>query len=386
MSTNKLKEQFKTVYRSTPSFFVRSPGRVNLIGEHTDYNDGFVLPIAIERQITAAVAPRDDREVRFASTQTNTQVDLNLDNAIHPGEPAWANYCRGVAAGLVEAGLELTGADILFSSDIPLGGGLSSSAALEVATALCLLAAAGKPDAVSQRDLALLCQKAEHDFASAPCGIMDQSIVIMGQAGRALLLDCRDGATRQIPFDDGDHIVLVVDTKVKHDIADGGYAARRDQCFAAAKKLGIKSLRDADAAMIASAEKANVLTDKELARARHIVGEIDRTLQAVAAMETGDYGRFGELMYASHESMRDDHEISCDELDEVVALARDCKGVYGARMTGGGFGGCAIILADTDRADAISQTVTEGFTERFGHACLIFATRAAAGASIITGG
>lgn len=381
-----MKEQFVSTYGSQPSIFVRSPGRVNLIGEHTDYNDGFVLPIAIERQITAAAAPRNDREVRFASVQTNTQVDLNLDDAIHPGEPTWANYCRGVAAGLIEAGLELTGADILFSSDLPLGGGLSSSAALEVATALCLLAAAGKPDALSHRDLALLCQKAEHEFAGAPCGIMDQSIVAMGQAGRALLLDCRDGATRYIPFDDPGLVVLVADTKVKHDIADGGYAARRDQCYAAANKLGIKSLRDADATAIAAAEQQGTLSDKQLMRARHVVGEIDRTLKAVEALQAGNYGRFGELMYASHESLRSDYEVSCDELDAVVALARECEGVYGARMTGGGFGGCAIILADTDRANAISQTVTEGFTERFGHACPIFATRAAAGASIVTGG
>ncbi len=383
MSITELKEQFASMYGSQPSVFVRSPGRVNLIGEHTDYNDGFVLPIAIERQITAAVAPRKDRQVRFASAQADVQVDLTLDETIHPGQPTWANYCRGVAAGLVAAGIKLTGADIFFSSDIPLGGGLSSSAALEVATAICLLAAAGRTDALSHRELALLCQKAEHEFAGAPCGIMDQSIVVMGKAGRALMLDCRDGSTKHIPFDDPKIVVLVADTKVKHDIADGGYAARRDQCYAAAKKLGVKSLRDADAAVIAAAGKKGTLAGKELMRARHVAGEIQRTIQAAEALQGGDYKRFGKLMYASHESLRDDYEVSCDELDAVVTLARDCKGVYGARMTGGGFGGCAIILADAGRADEISQTVTKGFAERFGHACPIFATRAAAGASII---
>ncbi|MCP4374751.1 MAG: galactokinase, partial [bacterium] len=200
----------------------------------------------------------------------------------------------------------------------------------------------------------------------------------MGQPGQALLLDCRDGSSRHIPFDNPDLLLLVVDTKVKHDLTDGGYAARRDQCYSAAAKLGVKMLRDADADMVSAA--AEKLSDKELARARHVVSEIDRTLQAVEAMAAGDYAAFGKLMYASHASLRDDYEVSCKELDEIVSQASELEGVYGARMTGGGFGGCAIILAGADHAETITRKITDSYTTKFGHSCVIFPTRAAAGA------
>jgi len=374
-----LKERFAAAYGRPAAVAVRAPGRVNLIGEHTDYNDGFVLPIAIERRTVALAAPREDRTVSFTSLQMPDQpAEIDLDGAIAPGEPAWANYCKGVAAGLRDHGVELVGCDVLLDSDVPIGGGLSSSASLEVATALALLRVAG--GRVEDRPLALICQKAEHEFAGAPCGIMDQSIAIMGQAGRALLLDCRTGRTRQIPFDDADMVLLVADTQVKHDISDGGYAARRDQCYAAAEKLGVKMLRDADEATIAAAETDGTLGGKELMRARHVVGEIKRTLGAAAALEAGEYGRFGELMYGSHASLRDDYEVSCEELDAVVELAAECEGVRGARMTGGGFGGCAIVLVQADRAEPVTRAVRAGFADRFGRACPIFPTQAVAGA------
>ena len=253
MNGQLLRERFQAIFQRPAAGCVRAPGRVNLIGEHTDYNDGFVLPIAIERRTLAAYAPREDRIVRFVSLQADGDAQVDIDGEIAPGEPAWANYCKGVAAGLRERDLGLVGADVLFDSDVPLGGGLSSSAALEVATAFALLAAGGKVGEVPQRELALLCQQAEHDFAGAPCGIMDQSIAVMGQAGRAMLLDCRSGEVRQVPFDDPGVVLLVADTQVKHDIADGGYAARRDQCFAAAGRLGVKALRDAQACAVAEA-------------------------------------------------------------------------------------------------------------------------------------
>ena len=240
-----------------------------------------------------------------------------------------------------------------------------------------MLSAAGGE--IDDYQLALICQKAEHEFAGTPCGIMDQAISVMGQAGRALLLDCRDGSFRQIPFDNPDLVVLVADTKVKHDLTDGGYAARRDQCYSAAAKLGVTMLRDADADMVTAA--ATDLSDKELTRARHVVCEIDRTLKAVAAMEAGDYAAMGQLMYASHASLRDDYEVSCEELDQIVDTAAGLEGVYGARMTGGGFGGCAIILAASDRADDTATAVTEEYAARFGHPCVIFATHAAGGAA-----
>ena len=357
---------------------VVAPGRVNLIGEHTDYNDGFVLPIAIERETVAVYGHRDDRCIRLGSTSDEISADLNLSDHITPGDPAWANYCRGVIAGLLGAGMRLGGMSIMFDSDVPLGGGLSSSASLEVATALALLN--GTSGGLDDHALAKVCQMAEHEFAGTPCGIMDQSIAIMGQAGKALLLDCRTGETRQIPFDNPDLVLLVADTKVKHELNDGGYAARRQQCYDAAATLGVAMLRDADAAMIAKAESDGTLSEKERMRARHVVGEIGRTLEAVEALEGGDYHRFGDLMVASHNSLRDDYEVSCEELDAIVEIAGGCEGVYGARMTGGGFGGCAIILTTAASADAVSETVAKTFTDRFGHTCPIFPTRAAQGA------
>jgi len=380
---DEVRSAFAGAYGRGPEGLAAAPGRVNLIGEHTDYNDGFVLPIAIERQTVAAWAPRGDRTARFRSLQSEGEAAIDLDGEIAPGEPKWANYATGVAAGLKAHGVRLAGCDVLFASDVPLGGGLSSSASLEVATGKALLAAAGSVEAVADRDLALICQKAEHEFAGAPCGIMDQSIAILGRAGRALLLDCRSGETKHVPFDDPGVVLLVADTQVKHEISDGGYAARRSQCEAAAARLGIPALRDADEARIAAAGADGTLTGKELMRARHIAGEIARTLGAVKALEARDYATFGELMYGSHAALRDDYEVSCEELDGIVEIARGCEGVYGARMTGGGFGGCAIVLAAAGNAPQIEQAVADGFEARFGRRCPIFATRAADGARIL---
>jgi len=379
MYLSEIQQAFCSAYNRQPSGAVRAPGRVNLIGEHTDYNDGFVLPIAIERHTIACYTPRDDNLVNLRTMQSDQSASARLDEEVSSGKPVWANYCKGVLAGLLGRGVELRGADILFSSDVPLGGGLSSSASLEVATAMAMLEVADQSGRLSQRDIALICQQAEHDFAGAPCGIMDQSIAVMGRAGHAMLLDCRDGAVTHVPFDDPRIVLLVADTQVKHDISDGGYAARRRQCCVTAGRLGVASLRDADMKMLERSD----LTDKELMRARHVIGEIARTLEAVEALKVGDYHRFGKLMYESHASLRDDYEVSCDELDAIVSKAATCEGVFGARMTGGGFGGCAIVLADSGRAEAITQAVQDDFNEEFGRRCPIFATCAAAGAGKI---
>jgi galactokinase len=426
MNTNQLQSRFVELYGRPASIAVRSPGRVNLIGEHTDYNQGFVLPIAIEPQTVGLAGPRADRLVRLASLQAQGDCRVSLDEPILRGEPGWANYGKGVIAGLIARGCAMSGADLLFDSDIPLGGGLSSSAALEVATAKLMLAcaksvaaniAATAPGSLAStaaknaavapmqeippHELAHLCQQAEHKFALAPCGIMDQSIVIMGQAGHALLLDCQSLQTSQIPFGRTDIVLLVADTQVKHDISDGGYGARRQQCFDAAAKLGVKWLRDA-AGSSASATgtlphtgglqttrqwrpSQNVtLSGKELMRARHVIGEINRTLEAVAALRKHDYAAFGRLMYLSHDSLRDDFEVSCEELDEIVESAKAQRGVFGARMTGGGFGGCAIILAKADQARDIIAAVGNSFAKRFGRVCPILATKAAQGAEYIS--
>lgn len=378
MNTQTLADAFAARFGRPAAGCTQAPGRVNLIGEHTDYNDGFVLPIAINRRTLAAWAPREDRTIHLASAQQDQPAEIDLDATLAPGEPAWANYPKGVADGLIDRGTKLAGCDILFESDVPLGGGLSSSASLEVAAALALLAAADAA-APADTELARLCQRAEHDFAGAPCGIMDQSISIMARPGQALLLDCRTNDTRHVPFNDPELVLLVVNTEVKHTLNDGGYAARRDQCYAAAERLGVSSLRDATAEQVAAAEAK--LDEKEFTRARHVVGEIARTLAACDALAAGDYPAFGELMYASHASLRDDYEVSCDELDTIVERAAAQDGVYGARMTGGGFGGCAIVLARKPAADAVADAIAEGFAARFGRRCPIFATVACGGAS-----
>lgn len=381
MDIDTVKQQFASRFGRPCSGVARAPGRVNLIGEHTDYNDGFVLPIAIERETLAAFAPAQSSLATFVSAQAEEEAIVDLADQIRRGAPAWANYPKGVAAGLVAAAGPLRGADVLFSSDVPLGGGLSSSASLEVAAAKALLAVSAKT--LDDYPLAQICQQAEHQFANAPCGIMDQSISIMGQEGHALLLDCRSGEVRHIPFDDPSLVLLVVNTNVQHGIADGEYAKRRAQCEQAAELIALPSLRDATPGMIESAARDATLQGDLLKRARHVVSEIHRTLDAVEALEKGNFHRFGQLMYDSHASLRDDYEVSCDELDTVVEIASACDGVYGARMTGGGFGGCAIILAVAAQADAIGESIARGFSEKFGHEAPMFTTRAAAGARVL---
>ena len=383
MEIKTIREIFHSTYGREASGIVRAPGRVNLIGEHTDYNEGFVLPIAIDRYTYGVYGLRDDSIVTFASAQADGRASIDLAGQIEPGAPPWSNYCRGVAAGLAKRGLITRGADILLTTDIPIGGGLGSSAALEIATAMALLAAANKKNGIEPGELALLCQKAEHEFAGVPVGIMDQSISLMGQRGRALLLDCRSGEGEQVPFDDPDIAVLVVDTQIKHDLASGEYALRREQCHSAAERLGVPTLRDLDEEAIAKGESDDALDRVQLMRVRHVVGEIARTLEGAQALRAGDYAKFGALMFESHASLRDDYRVSCEELDAIVDLAGGLEGVYGARLTGGGFGGCAIILAKAKKAKAASRAIRKDFARRFGHQCPVFTTCAAAGASVV---
>jgi len=378
MDIQELRSRFESEFGRKATAAFRAPGRVNLIGEHTDYNDGFVLPIAINRETTILVAPREDRKVCIVSLAAEKPGKFDLEGEITPGDPVWLNYCKGVAAGLLEKGIAISGADILMNTTVPIGGGLSSSASLEVATALALMHSTETP--LKGMELALLCQKAEHEYAGMPCGIMDQAISILGKDGAALLLDCRSSETRLIPFNNPDLVLLVCNTNVKHSLADGEYAKRRRKCHEAADKLGVASLRDTDTATVARAGEDGVLDGDHLRRARHVVGEIDRTLKAVEALDAGDYDSFGQLMYGSHKALSEDYEVSCDELDAIVDIASSCEGVYGARMTGGGFGGCAIVLARAENADQVSETISSRYRDRFGMDCTIFATVAADGA------
>ena len=374
-----VKNKFSQMFGHQPAGVVAAPGRVNLIGEHTDYNDGFVLPIAIGLRTLAAWSPREDGRVCFASLQKpGEEVEIDLCEEISAGNPSWANYPKGVTAGLLAVKIPLVGCNILFNSDVPVGSGLSSSASLEIATGLALLTAANMT--LDQYQLALICQKAEHEYAGTPCGIMDQAISVLGQHNHALLLDCRNGQTTQVPFNDPNVQLLVCDTKVKHELSDGGYAARRDQCYEAAEILGVEMLRDANDEMLQGAKEK--LNDKQFMRARHVIGEIARTTAAVEALNENDLNQFGQLMYQSHNSLRDDYEVSCDELDFIVDCASKQQGVLGARMTGGGFGGCAIVLVKNVNASAVTKEIETQFKAKFDHDCAIFATQADQGASV----
>lgn len=373
-----------------------APGRVNLIGEHVDYNDGFVLPLAIDRHVVLAASPREDRRCRFHSLNFDASFELSLDQTIARGEPAWSNYVRGVFAGFAERGIAMQGFDAVIVSDVPVGGGLSSSAALEVATATLIEAITGQSLDPVQK--ALLCQRAEHTFAGMPCGIMDQFASTLAKEGRLLLIDCRSQEVTHVPLSDPalgdqaseDHVlneeslvVMVIDTGVQHELTDGGYAARRSQCEAAADRLGVKSLRNVTMAQLIA--KRDSLTTLQWQRARHVVTEIARTLEAVDAIRTGDHVKLGDLMAASHASLRDDYEVSCDELDLVVATADAYRDefpgkVVGSRMTGGGFGGCAVCLAKKTVADSLAMRIVETYELATGAKPHVFVTRLVQGA------
>jgi len=363
---------------------VAAPGRVNLIGEHTDYNDGFVLPMAIERYVTiAADRPLDGtRNWTLRSTAVPEPVVLDLTQPLTRQGTSWTNYVSGVVAGLAARGMSPEGLDLLIDSTVPLGGGLSSSAALEVATATLIEAVTGMT--LDPVDKALVCQRAEHDFAGVPCGIMDQFTSALGQADHLLLLDCRSRVTRLVPMTDPSISVLIVNTNVRHELSGGEYAKRRAECEEAARALGVASLRDVNLTDLQAAQDR--LSPVPWRRARHVVSEIARTLEAAEAIGAADWGRVGRLMYASHDSLRVDYEVSCAELDTVVELAAtmgEKRGVIGCRMTGGGFGGCAVALVDTSEVAAISLDLAAGYRQRTGLQASIFVSRPAAGAMVL---
>ncbi len=344
-----------------PVLWVAAPGRVNLIGEHTDYNDGFVLPAAIDRHVVLGVTARADRTVRLVALDFDEAVTFSLDDLVYSDKNRWSNYPRGVAWALQGAGHRLRGMDAVLTSDVPVASGLSSSAAIEVATAyafqrLCDLALDGV-----QR--ALLCQKAENQFVGMNCGIMDQYIVSLGQRSHALLIDCRSLGYEAVPIPAGCSLVIC-NTKKKRGLVDSEYNTRRQECERGARALGVKALRDISVAEFAArAGSLDALTAK---RCRHVVGENQRTLDAVAALRAGDLPRLGGLMNASHVSLRDDYQVSCHELDVLVAAAWRQPGVIGARMTGGGFGGCTVNLVERDAAAAFARNVAAEYAQATG--------------------
>ena len=357
---------------------------MNVIGEHTDYNDGFVLPMAIEFYTIMAADKRPDEKniITFRSTSQPDAATIDLSQPVKPATPKWGNYPRGVVAGFLARGIHPGGIDVLLHSTVPLGSGLSSSAALEVATATLLEAVTGQT--IDTIEKALLAQKAEHDFANVPCGIMDQFISALGREGHLLLLDCRTRKTELVPMNDPSVALLIINTNVKHELSGGEYAERRAQCEEAAKKLGLKSLRDVTAEQL-EANKSK-LSELVYRRARHVVGEIERTPLAAKEIRASNWVRAGELMYASHYALRDDYEVSCDELDAVVEIAEGIGnkgGIYGCRMTGGGFGGCCVALVKAIEIKSIAKQIEAAYQQKTGIAATVFSSRPAAGALIL---
>ena len=387
MSISELARQtsadFSRVFGREPRWIAAAPGRVNIIGEHTDYNDGFVFPMAIERYTVVAAAPNDSSVIALRSAAGQGVAAVDLDRPLGPGPKGhWANYPAGVIAGFLALGIRPPGFDALVNSTVPLGGGLSSSAALEVAVATLLEAATGRRlDPVAK---ALLCQKAEHDYAGMPCGIMDQFVSALAAKDHILLLDCRSQQSELVPFADPSVAVLIVNTNVKHELTGSEYPTRRRQCEAAARELGVPSLRDASAELL---EQCRGRLDPVVyRRARHVVGEIARTPQAAAAIRRGDWAQAGEAMAASHRSLRDDYEVSCPELDAVVEIAESIGpggGVFGCRMTGGGFGGCAVALVRTAAVESVIGTIGARYARKTGITATLFVTRPAQGASVL---
>ncbi len=385
VNTGELRERHGKVYPGlAPRIVVRAPGRVNLIGEHTDYNDGYVLPIAMSQALYVTAGPSPDGRIAAHSTAFNETVDFPVDDPGCPGQPAWANYVRGVAAMLVREGILLRPCRLMIHSDVPLGAGVSSSAALEIGTALALLGMAGRRfDAIP---LALLARQAEHEYAHSPCGIMDQFICVLGKARNALMLDCRSQTYEQIPMAFAGAVLVIMNTQVKHAIGSSQYPVRQQQCRQGLAVLQhsdprLIALRDADMAMLT--KHKGRMDEVVFRRCRHVITEIARVPEAAEAMRSGDVEAFGRLMFDSHASLKDDYEVSCGELDALVEIAREVPGVYGARMTGGGFGGCAIALVEGGAEQALREAVRQRYDTRFGQPAIVYTTTASDGATVV---
>lgn len=358
-----------------------APGRVNLMGEHIDYCDGFVLPFALDRYVVVAAAPNGDGVARIGSTN-GAVTTIRLGEPLAPGQPKWANYVRGVIRGFQDRGIEIPGFDAWFVSTVPIGSGLSSSAATECATATLLEGLVGR--SLDARDKALLCQKAEHDFAGVPCGIMDQFASTFGEAERLVLIDCRSGEPTLVPFPSANLTVLIANTMVHHALDDGGYAARRKDTEAGLTIIGKHSWRDVTMGDLETAWHR--LGDPVNRRCRHVVGEFARTMAAARALEAHDVPALGPLMAASHDSLRDDFEVSCPELDTMVEITRCIGargGVIGTRMTGGGFGGSTVTLCESVHAEDIAIRLRTDYHHATGIAPDIFATRPAQGGHLL---
>ena len=376
----RLRELFVQCYASSPRLFY-APGRVNLIGEHTDYNEGFVMPVAIDRGTMVGAAGRPDRRVRVRSINLDESAEFDLDLPGPVQRGSWLDYVEGVAQCLESRGVRLNGADLLILSDVALGAGLSSSAALEVSVGMALAAVSGK--VVDRRELALAAQQAEHRYVGIQSGIMDQYIALFGRSNHSLLIDCRSLDFHLIPLDLSQTALVICDTRVKHSLASSEYNARRSECQQGTCLLqevlpAIGSLRDVSVTDFYKYHER--LPEPIRRRCRHVVTENERTLEAAAALRSGKLAELKGLMAGSHRSLRDDYEVSCLELDLLVQAASEVPGVAGARMTGGGFGGCTVNLVRREALDQFHERVTFEYQRATGQAPAIFTAEASDGA------
>ncbi|HLP18468.1 MAG TPA: galactokinase [Bacteroidota bacterium] len=373
-----VEKKFKDTFPQKP-LLVRSPGRVNLIGEHTDYNLGFVLPAAIEKAVYFAIAPRTDTHCQIVSLDMNDAIDFEI-TALARSDKGWPNYLMGVVDQLCRAGYAIKGFNCVFGGDIPIGAGLSSSAAIEAGLAYALNSIFNL--GISKLDLVKMAQKAENEFVGVQCGIMDQYINIFGAEHRVLKIDCRSLAYEYVPFQARTVSILLLDTCVSHSLASSEYNQRRRECAEGVRLLrtkydAIQSLRDATLDQVR--EFKDRMGDVVYRRCKFVVEENERLLKGCDALRAGDVASFGELMRQAHTGLSKEYEVSCDELDFLVELAADRPGVYGSRMMGGGFGGCTINLIETDAVTEFSAVAAEAFTAKFGHAPKSYVTTISAG-------
>jgi len=377
-----IRQRFAEIFGGEPVAVVRAPGRVNLIGEHTDYNDGYVLPVAIDRSVLVAGAPRDDRQVVIYALDFGESVEFSLDDVRHDQAKTWSNYQRGVAYFLEERGIKLPGLNAVVTGDVPIGSGLSSSAAVEVSMAYTWQVLTGFK--LSRVELALLCQRAEQEFVGMNCGIMDQFVSALGQRDHALLIDCRSLHYQPVPLP-AEAAVVVADTMKRRGLLDSEYNTRRQECEEGVRILQrylpeARSLRDISAAQFV--EYKAQLSEKVRKRCRHVIYENERVLRGVAALRAGDLDAFGWLMNESHSSLRNDYEVSCPELDIMVKAAWKVDGVYGSRMTGAGFGGCTVSLVAEEAIEDFQIQVAAAYEEATGIVPQIYVCRAEDGVAV----
>lgn len=372
--------EFSRIFDLRPEHVVRAPGRVNLIGEHTDYNGGFVLPMAIDSAAFIAARRRPDRQVRMVALDFGgSRSEFSLDAITRDNVSRWGNYVRGVALVLEQRGVKLEGIDLAIHSTVPIGSGLSSSAALEVCAAFAFLAFAHA--AIDPVEIAQLCQKVENDFVGVKSGIMDQFVSVLAHAGHALLIDCRDLSYQHVPMPEGATIV-VCDTKKRRGLVTSEYNTRRAECEEAARRMGVGLLRDVSVGEFAHWEPD--LPPVVAKRARHVITENERVLHAVRAMQQDELVTLGRLMNESHSSLKDDYEVSSPELDLMVDIARHQAGCLGARLTGAGFGGCTVNLVQDDAVQSFVRNVAAGYKARAGIEPPVYVCEAALGASVIS--